>query len=337
MTARWTANTNTISYNANTGSGSVPSSGSYVTGAATAYTVLAKPDGLTKTGSEFIGWNTAADGTGTSYSAGAALTTATNVVLYAQWRSITYSYSYQLNGGTSTQPTSGTASYNAAVTLPGTPTREGFTFAGWNDGSTTSNAGASVNITANRIFVAQWTAQNFEISYDGNGQNSGGPITAGSFIAGGVPYTVVANTFVKTGHVFTGWNTAANGSGASYAVGSGYSNAANIKLFAQWTPATYTITYNANGANAGTAPQRASDTWTYSSSTPLTLSGQGDLAKTGFTFSNWALSADASTGFTSASPTTNTTYFAVWTPTLYTVTYSPGTGGTGSILSLIHI
>ena len=67
--------------------------------------------------------------------------------------------------------------------------------------------------------------------------------------------------------------------------------------------------------------------------TPLTLSRVGNLVKTGFTFSNWATTANATTGLTTASPTVNTTYYAVWTATQYTVAYAPGTGASGAIAS----
>jgi len=287
---------------------------------------LAKPDGLTKTGSEFIGWNTAADGTGTSYSAGAALTTATNVVLYAQWRSITYSFSYQLNGGTSTQPTGGTASYNAAIALPAAPTRTGFTFAGWNDGTSTIST-TSVNITANRIFVAQWTAESFTITFDGNsafgGVATSGSVTNGTFVAGGVPYSIAANGFTKAGYNFDGWK---NSAGRSFVVGSGYSTLANLTLIAQWTPASYTITYNANGATSGTAP--TSGTLTTGTAFTAAVNPTPALTKTGYTFTRWNTKADGSgSSFAPGAAVTalsNLTLFAEWTVISPTITYLPG-------------
>lgn len=42
---------------------------------------------LVKTGSSFVGWNTKADGSGTSYGVGAGITMNANVTLYAQWTS----------------------------------------------------------------------------------------------------------------------------------------------------------------------------------------------------------------------------------------------------------
>ena len=323
--AKWTANTNAISYNANTGTGDVPTSGSYISGAVNAYTVLAKPAGLTKTGSDFIGWNTVANGSGISYSAGAFLTTLTDTILYAQWGVSTYSYSYQLNGGTSAQPASGTAVYNTVITLPIAPTRNGFTFAGWNDGSPIALSTTSVTLTSNKILVAQWTAQSFSITYDGNTSTSGS-VSAGAYVAGGVPYAIAANSFTKTGYNFIGWYTTANGTGgAAYAVGAGYSTTANLVLYAQWAPASYTITYNANGATSGTVPSAGTLTTgtTFSAST-----NSGTLVKTGYEFAGWNTSA-AGTGTPIAvsgvvTTTSNLILYAKWTIISPTITFNDG-------------
>jgi uncharacterized repeat protein (TIGR02543 family) len=48
-------------------------------------TTIAAPGTLVKTGYTFSGWNTNANGSGTSYAAGATYSTAANLVLYAKW------------------------------------------------------------------------------------------------------------------------------------------------------------------------------------------------------------------------------------------------------------
>ena len=50
------------------------------------------------TGYTFTGWNTKADGTGTSYSAGANYSTNANATLYAEWRINTWAVTYNGNG-----------------------------------------------------------------------------------------------------------------------------------------------------------------------------------------------------------------------------------------------
>ena len=326
--AKWTVASRSVAYALDGGSSTATTT--TLTGKVVGNTItLPAANTMSKTGYVFAGWS---DGT-TTYAGGATWTVPAsdnNFTLTAQWTTQTLSYSYDTNGG-GTAPAGGTKTYGQSLVLePSTGlSKTGYTFTGWNDGSTTHQAGATITLIASRVFVAQWSAQSFEISYDGNGHTSGGPITPGSYIAGGVPYSIAANGFVKSGYNFDGWK---NSAGTSFIVGSGYSTAANLTLIAQWTPASYTITYNTNGATSG-SPTIASETWTYSPTTPLTLSSVGTLAKTGFTFSNWATTANATTGLTSASPTVNTTYYAVWTATQYTVTYAPGTGASGSISS----
>lgn len=95
-------------------------------------------NGYSLTGWKFAGWNTKADGTGTSYEDGQEVTnlTATNgatVPLYAKWEPITYTVVYDGNGayeGT-TDPTP------MVYDVPGTANdngygRTGWTFEGWN-------------------------------------------------------------------------------------------------------------------------------------------------------------------------------------------------------------
>lgn len=48
------------------------------------------------------------------------------------------------------------------------------------------------------------------------------------------PTALTANEFVRGGHRFAGWNTAADGSGTAYGPGEVYSFAASLTLFAQW-------------------------------------------------------------------------------------------------------
>ena len=75
------------------------------------------------------------------------------------------------------------------------------------------------------------------INFDGNGSTGGS--TASQQIIAGNTASLNANGFTRTGYVFTGWNTAANGSGTSYADGADYTVApatgnATITLYAQW-------------------------------------------------------------------------------------------------------
>lgn len=74
--------TQTVTYDANHGTGSVSAS---VTNGARA---LSNGAGLTNPGYTFAGWNTAANGSGTAIAAGASYTPSGNVTVYAQWNRI---------------------------------------------------------------------------------------------------------------------------------------------------------------------------------------------------------------------------------------------------------
>ena len=72
----------TITFNANGGSGTVPSSINTYVGVANTIPL----NSLTRTGYTFNGWNTASDGSGTAYATGSTITPSGNVTLYAQWK-----------------------------------------------------------------------------------------------------------------------------------------------------------------------------------------------------------------------------------------------------------
>ena len=75
------------------------------------------------------------------------------------------------------------------------------------------------------------------INFNGNGSTGGS--TASQQIAAGNTAALNANGFTRTGYVFTGWNTAADGSGTSYADGADYTvtpatGDTTVTLYAQW-------------------------------------------------------------------------------------------------------
>ena len=154
----------TLAYNANSGSGSAPvdSNSPYFSG--TLVTVMQKGD-LNRSGYYFTGWNTLANGSGTSYAEGATFNIAANTTLYAQWAN-NHTVSYNGNGQTSansTVPTdSATYAKGASVTTKekGTLVKRGYDFTNWNtkqDGTgSTIAAGADFTITENITLYAQW-------------------------------------------------------------------------------------------------------------------------------------------------------------------------------------
>ena len=92
--------------------------------------------------------------------------------------------------------------------------------------------------------VVNATPVTYTVSYNGNGNTSGtAPTDPSSPYASGASVTVLGNTggLAKTGSTFNGWNTAANGSGTSYAPAATFAINADTTLFAQWGTAPTAI------------------------------------------------------------------------------------------------
>ena len=133
--ACWTANQYTVTANANSGTIPTTSGWTIASGSETAtktvtydstYGTLPTP---TRTGYTFAGWWTAASG-GTQITSSTKVTTASNHTIYAHWTANTYTVTFNPNGGT-VSPTTATVTYDSTYGSLPTPTRTGYTFAGW--------------------------------------------------------------------------------------------------------------------------------------------------------------------------------------------------------------
>lgn len=148
-----------VTYNANGGS-NAPAVQTKTYGTALTLT-SEKP---TMTGYTFKSWNTKANGTGTSYAAGASYKINAAITLYAVWTANSYTVTYNANGG-SGAPEKQTKTHGTALTLSNTePTRTNYTFKGWGTSATTKTvsyaAGASYTNNATITLYAIW-----ELSY----------------------------------------------------------------------------------------------------------------------------------------------------------------------------
>ena len=109
-----------------------------------------------RSGFSFTGWNTKANGTGTTYQPGTVYRDNTDVTLYAQWKQITYKVSYNANGG-SGAPGAQTKIHGTNLKLSSVkPTRANYTFTGWSGGGATYGVGGTYTANANVTLVAQW-------------------------------------------------------------------------------------------------------------------------------------------------------------------------------------
>jgi hypothetical protein len=177
-----------VTYFGNTNtSGSPPIDGSSPYNPGSTVTILGNTGTLAKTGEQFAGWNTAADGSGTSYVGGNTFTINANTTLYAQWIIGGVRIVYNAGtGGSGTAPASSGTFYTAFSTQPIVGNTGSFSngtkvFGGWNtaaDGSGTSYPPGSEYTMPGAGTVnlyAQWIdpAITYTLTYDANSAAGG--------------------------------------------------------------------------------------------------------------------------------------------------------------------
>lgn len=94
------------------------------------------------------------------------------------------------------------------------------------------------------------SSSSYSVTYDANGGTGDVPVDAATYNNdSNFTVTVQPTTLTRKGYNFTGWNTAADGTGTPYAVGDRFIISSNVTLYAQWEAIMYTITkiINANG------------------------------------------------------------------------------------------
>lgn len=289
----YVAHTVTYHGNGHTG-GTVPiDPNEYAPG--TLATVLGKGD-LVKTGFDFIGWNTKADGSGTSRVVDSQFAIENgDVTLYARWQARqTYTITYNGNGNTGGSVPVDNTQYEslAQVTVlgnTGTLVKTGYLFDGWNtqaDGNGTKReAGDTFQIgSANVTLYAQWkSGTTYAVMYNGN-ENTGGtvPIDSNTYLVGDTVTTKLnTGNLVKDGYEPLCWNPKADGSGISVLFGNTFTmDSADVTLYMKWKTATYGITYSLNG---GTNHDDNPVTYTIVTDT-ITLQPP---TRTGYMFEGW--------------------------------------------------
>lgn len=288
-------------------------------------TLASNTGNLARTGYTYSGWNTAADGFGTSFAEGATYTANAALSLFARWTVNTYTVTFDANGGDSPSQANKQVTFDAPYGPLATVSRTGHTFAGWftaPTGGTLISAASTAAIAENHTLYAQWTPNTYTLTYDANGGGSPSPATQP--ITYGTPYGTLA-TVSRTGHTFNGWFTAASG-GTQVTTATIVTTSGNQTLFAQWTPDSYTVTFDANG---GETPSPTSQQATYGS----VYGTLPSTSRTGYQFTGWFTAPTGGiqvTPFTTVTITAPLTLFARWTPATYTVTFNANGGSTPS-------
>lgn len=187
-----------------------------------------------ESGYVFVGWN---DGT-RSYDAGATYTVTVGVTLTAVWDVVKFDVTYALGDHAATSATAPTAvSAVGNITLPAAvAAAEGYVFKGWNDGTTTYNAGATYNVTGVTSFTAVWEEINDEnrnvtIEFAlGDHAASGVQAPESKTVSIGSTFDMPAAPTAAEGYMFDGWSDGAE----KYAAGAEYTVAAGCTVTATW-------------------------------------------------------------------------------------------------------
>lgn len=192
--------------------------------------------------------------------------------------------------------------------------RAGYSFGGW---SLSSGAAATTTITTTttsdttRTLYAVW---NTSISFSLNGATSGlptGGVTSTNYRFGQTLTLPTAGTMAKAGYAFGGWlaTTASTLRSTTYLAGPGATG--NPTLYAAWIK---TVSFNANGATAGTIPV-AQVYILDGARLNLPVASEMTLRRAGYEFMGWSTSATGKiiNNPTSYVPVVSTrTLFAIW-------------------------
>ena len=323
-----TAQTYTVSYNANGGS-NIPASQTKVHGV----TLTLSSTIPYRFNYEFLGWSTSSSATTATYTAGASYTGNASVTLYAVWKykPATYTVSYDANGGTGA-PGRQTKTYGVTLTLTTLiPTRQNYSFVGWskdrNATSASYTAGGSYTDNADVTLYAVWqyNPETYTIRYDANGGTGAPPSQTKTY---GVPLTLSAVKPTRAGYEFLGWATSKIATTSEYAPGERYTDEASVTFYAVWryVPKTYTVSYDANGGGNTPASQTKTENVTLILTSTIPT-------RYGYTFKGWATSSSATSAIYQAgsSYTANegVTLYAVWEINTYTVSFNAN-GGTNA-------
>ena len=176
LEAVWSDSYHTVSFNANNGSGSMKSI-KIINGktARLKYNLFERPDYV------FVGWNTKADGTGTSYTDGQNISLTEDITLYAQWvTGNKYTVTFLANNGSDDSRTQEIPESITMKLRKNIFTKIDCSFTGWNtkaDGTGTSYTDEqNVSLTNDLTLYAQWknnTSAYLKVSYTTHVQTYG--------------------------------------------------------------------------------------------------------------------------------------------------------------------
>ena len=176
--AQWEINRYTITFDTAGGSEIAPITQDYGTN-------ITAPANPTRKGYTFKGWDKEIPET----------MPAENITVKAQWEINQYTIAFDTNGGSEIAPIK--QDYGTNITAPADPTREGYTFIGWDRDIPEIMPAENITVTA------QWEINRYTITFDTAGGSEIAPITQDY----GTNITSPADP-TREGYTFIGWDKA---------------------------------------------------------------------------------------------------------------------------------
>ena len=264
----------------------------------------------TRAGYVFGGYFAGTDGSGIRYynadgTSASDWDKAQDTTIYAKWTPAEYLVVLDSNGGSIADGTNAFVrrAYHAAYgTLP-TPTRAGYTFAGWWTAATGGTQIASSTIvtqTSDHVIYAHWTLVPVTSTLVFNA--AGGTVSPDSMqITSGTAYGTLP-TPTRAGCTFAGWYTEM--SGGSLVTSSTVAGTDDVVVYARWSVSACVVIFAGNGGT----PSEASRSY-------LTGFAYGSLpsaARSGRAFAGWWTESDGGTRVTAATAASAGTLYAHW-------------------------
>ena len=266
FTAKWIANQYTLTFDADGGSDVAAITQDYGT-------KIETPAAPTKTGYTFAGWDNEIPET----------MPAESMSFKAQWTINQYTLTFNADNGT--EDVEITQDYGTKFDTPADPTREGYTFAGW-------DMDIPETIPAeNMSFTAKWIANQYTLTFDSDG---GSDVAAITQDYGTKIETPAAPT--KTGYTFAGWDNEIPET----------MPAESMSFKAQWTINQYTLTFNADN---GTEDVEITQDYGTKFETPA------DPTREGYTFAGWDMDIPETI------PAEDMSFTALWSVNSYKLVY----------------
>ena len=209
---------------------------------------------FTRTGYTQVGWATV-DGGEKIYGLDAVYTQNEALTLYPVWNTNQYTITFDTAGGSEIAPI--TQDYGTNITAPADPTREGYTFIGWDREIPMTMPAENMTVTA------QWEINQYTITFDTAGGSEIASITQDY----GTAITAPANP-TREGYTFMGWDTEIPTT----------MPAENMTVIAQWEINQYTITFDTAGGS-----EIAPITQDYGTA----ITAPADPTREGYTFIGW--------------------------------------------------